>query len=89
MTRAFEKAGDRREDLLSAMSMPVTDKEHRQAKIEAVKGIYDALGICEDAKREISRLHSQALGYVSQLELAPEAEALLHSYATALLGRQK
>lgn len=89
LTRAFEKVGDRREDLLSAMSMPVTDKEHRQAKIEAVKGIYDALGICEDAKREISRLHSQALGYVSQLELAPEAEALLHSYATALLGRQK
>ena len=61
----------------------------KQAKVEAVKRIYETLRVGEEAKQEIIRLHSQALGYVSQLGLAPEAETLLRSYAAALLGRQK
>ena len=89
LTRAFEKAGDMRSDLLAAMSIPVTDAEHKAAKIDAVKGIYDALGIGDDAKLEIIRLHSQALCYLKQLNLSPEKEQLLHSYAAALIGRNK
>lgn len=89
LTRAFEKAGDLRGDLLAAMSIPVHTDEHRAAKIEAVKGIYDKLGVGDDAKQEIIRLHSQALGYVSELELSPEAASMLHNYASALLGRNK
>lgn len=89
LTRAFEKAGDLRADLLAAMDIPVTSEEHKAAKIEAVKGIYDALEIGKEAQQEIARLHAQALGYVSQLNLAPEAEALLHNYASALIGRNK
>ena len=89
LTRTFEKAGDMREDLLAAMSIPVTDDEHKAAKVEAVKGIYDALGIGDEAKQEIVRLHSQALGYISQLGLTPQAETLLHNYAAALIGRKK
>jgi len=89
LTKAFEKAGDMREKLLSTMDMPMDSEADRQAKVEAVKRIYDTLRVGEEAKQEIIRLHSQALGYVSQLGLAPEAETLLRSYAAALLGRQK
>lgn len=89
LTKAFEKAGDMREDLLAAMSMPVNDEEHRQVKVEAVKGIYDALGVGQEAKQEISRLHNQALGYVSGLNLSAEAENLLRGYAAKLIGRKK
>ena len=89
LTRAFEKAGDMRSDLLAAMNIPVTDAEHKAAKVDAVKGIYDTLGIGDDAKQEIMRLHSQALGYLKQLGLSQEKEQLLHSYAAALIGRNK
>ena len=89
LTKAFEKAGQMRGDLLAAMSIPATDTEHKAAKVDAVKGIYDALGIGEEAKREIIRLHSQALGYVKRLGLAPEKEQMLQSYAAALIGRNK
>lgn len=89
LTKAFEKAGEMRDDLLAAMSIPVTDAEHKAAKIDAVKSIYNALGIGEDARQEIIRLHSQALGYLSQLDLSQEKEQLLHSYAAALIGRNK
>ena len=89
LTRAFEKAGDLREDLLTAMSIPVSSDEHKAAKIEAVKGIYDSLGIGEEARQEIIRLHTQALGYIAQLELTPEAEAMLRNYASTLIGRKK
>lgn len=89
LTRAFEKAGDLRADLLAAMDIPVTSDEHKAAKIEAVKGIYDALEIGKEAQQEIARLHTQALEYVSQLSLAPEAEAVLHNYASTLIGRNR
>lgn len=89
LTKAFEKAGDMRSDLLAAMCIPVSSGEHKAAKVDAVKGIYDTLGIGDDAKQEIMRLHSQALGYLKQLGLSQEKEQLLHSYAAALIGRNK
>ena len=89
MTRAFEKAGEMRVDLLAAMAMPVHTGEHRSAKIDAVKGIYDRLGVGEEAKQEIIRLHDQAMGYIAQLGLAPEKAALLENYAKKLIGRTK
>lgn len=89
LTRAFEKAGDLREELLAAMSMPTSTDEHKWVKIEAVKDIYETLGIGDEARQEIGRLHDKALGYVSELGLPAQAEALLRSYAAALLGRQK
>ena len=89
MTRAFEKAGEMRGELLAAMAMPVETAEQKCAKIEAVKAIYDSLGVGEEAKQEIVRLHSQALGYVAQLNLGQDAEAILQSYAAKLIGRSK
>ena len=89
MTRAFEKAADMKDELMAAMAMPIHTAEHRWAKVDAVKGIYDKLGIGEEAKQEIIRLHSQAMGYIAQLDLAPEKAALLENYAKKLIGRTK
>ena len=89
MTRAFEKAGESRAELLVAMEMPVETAEGRSAKVEAVKNIYDRLGVGEEAKQEIIRLHNQAMGYVAQLALEPEKAALLENYAKKLIGRTK
>ena len=89
-TRAFEKAsGQLREDLLAAMKMPVETDEQKAEKIAAVKDIYAALEIGEEAKQEIIRLHAQAMGYIAQLGLAPEKAALLENYAKKLIGRTK
>ena len=89
MTRAFEKAGEMKAELLSAMAMPVNSAQQRSAKIDTVKAIYDRLAVGEEAKQEIVRLHSQAMEYVSQLGLAPEKAALLEDYAKKLIGRTK
>ena len=89
LTRAFEKAGERRAELLDAMAMPVESEEQKAAKIRTVIGIYDSLGIGEEAKSELIRLHSQALAHVQTLHLAPEAVATLENYAKNLIGRTK
>ena len=89
LTRAFEKAGERRAELLDAMAMPVESEEQKAAKIRTVIGIYDSLEIGEEAKAEIIRLHSQALAHVQTLDLAPEAVATLENYAKNLIGRTK
>lgn len=89
LTRALEKAGDRREALLLAMDMPVGTEEEKAAKVAAVKEIYDALGIGEEAQQEIIRLHDQALDSAKALDLGPQKYELLHNYAAKLLGRTK
>ena len=89
-TRAFEKASDAvREQLLAAMEMPIETEEQKAAKIAAVKGIYAALEVGEEAKQEIVRLHAQAMDHIAQLGLEPEKAALLENYAKKLIGRTK
>ena len=89
MTRAFEVAGDRRGELVAAMAMPVGTDAQKAEKIAAVKSIYDSLGVGEEAKNEIIRLHNQALAHAAELNLEPEAYALLENYAKKLIGRTK
>lgn len=89
MTRAFEKIGDRRGELLAAMAMPVSTEEEKTAKIAAVKSIYAELGVGEEAKQEIIRLHSQSLAHAEALNLKPEAYTSLENYAKKLIGRTK
>ena len=89
-TRAFEKAsGQVREQLLDAMKMPVETEDQKAAKIAAVKDIYAALEVGEEAKQEIERLHGQAMDYIAQLGLPQEKAALLENYAKKLIGRTK
>ena len=89
MTRAFEKIGNRRGELLAAMAMPVSTEEEKAAKIAAVKSIYAELGVGEEAKQEIIRLHSQSLAHAEALNLKPEAYTSLENYAKKLIGRTK
>ena len=90
MTRAFEKADETgREELRAAMAMPVGTEEEKDEKIATVIGIYNRLGVGEEAKAEIIRLNNQALAYAEALNLQPEAYELLNSYATKLIGRNK
>lgn len=89
MTRAFEKAGDLREDLTKAMAMPVATEEEKAAKISTVKDIYSKLSVGEDAKEEIKRLHTQAMSHIAALDLTAEKAATLHNYAAALISRNK
>ena len=90
MTRAFEKADETgREELRAAMAMPVGTEEEKDEKIATVIGIYNRLGVGEEAKAEIIRLNNQALAYAEALNLHPEAYELLNSYATKLIGRNK
>ena len=89
MTRAFEKAGELKGDLLAAMAMPVETAEQKAAKVDAVKSIYDSLGVGEEAKQEIIRLNDMAMNLIAELGLEPEKAALLENYAKKLIGRAK
>ena len=90
MTRAFEKASEEvRSRLLEAMQMPIATDDEKAAKIAEVKAIYAELEVGDEAKEEIVRLHSQAMGHASTLDLEPESYALLENYAKKLLGRTK
>ena len=61
----------------------------RSAKIDAVRKIYDTLGVGEEAKQEIIRLHGQALAHAAGLDLSTDEYALLENYAQKLIGRTK
>ena len=90
MTRAFEKASaEMRQQLVSAMAMPIESEEQKNAKIKTVKDIYAALGLEDEAKQEIVRLHTQAMAHIDALNLTEEKAATLHNYATTLIGRNK
>ena len=90
MTRAFEKADGRtRQELLSAMSMPIETEEQQASKIKATKDIYAELGLEEEAKQEIQRLHNQAIAHIDVLNLPEEKADTLRNYAAALIGRNK
>ena len=90
MTRAFEIASaETRQQLVSAMAMPIGSEEEKSAKIKTVKDIYAVLGLEEEAKQEIARLHAQAMAHIDALNLTEEKAATLHNYATTLIGRNK
>ena len=90
MIKALEKASDAERDALhQAMQMPICTEQEKAEKIAAVINIYETLGIREEAKQEIIRLHEQAMGYVAQLGLSEESVTPLRNYATALIGRNK
>ncbi|MBR4978759.1 MAG: polyprenyl synthetase family protein [Bacteroidales bacterium] len=75
--------------LSAAMDMPVSTDEEKEAKIAAVKNLYAQLGVEQQAKEEILKLHSQAMEYVGGLNLSAENHGLLQGYAETLLGRSK
>ena len=77
------------EALAKAMEMPVGTEEEKAAKIAAVKDLYAQLGVEQQAKEEIVRLHNQAMESVEKLGLTTEKKEALVHYAETLLGRKK
>lgn len=96
LTKALEKSGQEgvpaeygRETLLRAMETAAATEEEKDAKISAIKKIYSALGVDNDAKDEIMHLHSQALGHAEKAGISRIGYEMLHRYADRLLGRKK
>ena len=77
------------EALAAAMEMPISTDEEKAAKIAAVKDLYAQLGVEQQAKEEIVRLHNQAMEYVDRLGLTEEKQEAIRHYAETLLGRSK
>ena len=77
------------EALAAAMEMPISTDEEKAAKIAAVKDLYAQLGVEQQAKEEIVRLHNQAMEYVDSLGLTEEKQDAIRHYAETLLGRSK
>ena len=100
LTKALEKGGELETSgvispaagktaLLKAMELPVRTETERNAKIAKVREIYEALGVDEDAKYEIIRLHARAMECAGMLGLSRIRYEMLHRYADKLLGRNK
>ena len=90
MIKAQTNASDEEQKALAvAMEMPIATDEEKAAKIAAVKELYAQLGVEQQAKEEILRLHSQAMEYVGRLNISAENHELLQGYAETLLGRSK
>lgn len=100
LTRALEKSGEMEKSgvidaqngkkaLLQAMGMPVRNDAEKDAKIKRVKDIYEAIGIDEDAKYEIIKLHADAMENAGMTGLGKVRYEMLHRFADRLLGRNK
>ena len=100
LTRALEKSAEMekagviapeygRMALLNAMRLPVASEQDRDAKIRKTKEIYEAIGVDEDAKYEIIRLHAAAMDCAGLIGLGKVKYEMLHRYADKLLGRNK
>ncbi|MBR1575329.1 MAG: polyprenyl synthetase family protein [Bacteroidales bacterium] len=93
LTRAQEKIR-RQEALQNALALPVGSADERVAKIAAVRAIYDALGVGEDARGEVRRLSDLALDAISGLDAGlglPGTTAFdrLRDFADRLVSRAK
>ena len=84
--RAFEKASDRGA-LLEALALPGETRDEKLTKIQAVKDIYESLGVEEDAKYEILRLNSMALQHAEAVGKGSVRYEMLRRFADKLLGR--
>ena len=93
LTRALEKLACK-EALLRAMELPVETADERAAKIAAVRAIYDAAGVGDDARAEVRRLSDEALAAIDGLDAAiglpgTAAYDALRDFADRLVSRAK
>lgn len=100
LTRALEKSGEMEKSgvidpaygktaLLEAMAMKAGTEAEKAAKIAKVKGIYEEIGVDEDAKYEIIKLHAKAMDYAGMIGLGKIRYEVIHRYADRLLGRTR
>ncbi len=100
LTRALEKSGEMEKSgviapeygktaLLEAMGMQTSTDTEKEAKIARVKEIYEEIGVDEDAKYEIIKLHAKAMDYAGMIGLGKIRYEVVHRYADRLIGRTK
>lgn len=100
LTRALEKSGEMEKSgvigseygktaLLEAMDMRAVTDAEKAAKISKVKSIYEEIGVDEDAKYEIIKLHAKAMDYAGMIGLGKIRYEVIHRYADRLIGRTK
>lgn len=88
ITRALEKADDK-EEIYEAMAMPVDTPEQRTAKFNAVKALYNRLGVDNDAKEEVSRLTTLAMDAALKVSVNSVRMEQLRRFADSLVARAK
>lgn len=86
--RALQKTSDK-EGFLKAFNAPAATPEEAEAKIQAVKALYEELGIPAEARAEIERYNARALEAVAGIGLSSVRLETLHRFADALVGRAK
>lgn len=86
--RALQKTADRAV-FMKAFTSPAGNEAERNAKIRAVRDIYDSLGVADDARDEIVRFSSRAIDAVVGVGLDGEQVCALRSFADNLVGRVK
>lgn len=100
LTRALEKAGEMEKmgllksehgkaALLEAMSMSVDTEADKKLKIARIKELYSEIGVDEDAKYEIIKRHTDALGHINNIGLGKLKVEKLTRFADKLVGRRK
>ena len=87
-TRALEKAEDK-DELLEAMAMPSGTDEEKSAKILAVKGIYNRLGVDADAREEVARFTTLAMDAALKVNVSGVRMEMLRRFADSLVSRAK
>lgn len=75
--------------LAAALGMKVDTLEEKQSKIDAVRSIYSALGVQQDAQAEIRRYSDRALAALEPMNLGSEQTEVLRNFAEKLVGRAK
>lgn len=84
--RALEKLEDR-ETFLSVFDAEASTEDEKAAKIAAVKGLYDGLGVADDARSQIRALSARAMEAVSGIALGEEEYESLKVFCGKLVGR--
>ena len=71
------------------MAMPVDTPEQRTAKFNAVKALYNRLGVDNDAKEEVSRLTTLAMDSALKVSVNSVRMEQLRRFADSLVARAK
>lgn len=86
LIKALEKAeGKTRKELVYWLT---AEKFRAREKIQAVKGVYDALGIPDIVDRKVNYFFTKGFQNLERVSGNPSQKAILKHYTEALIGRQ-
>ena len=87
LVAALDKASSaQRQELVDWINAENPD---RTKKINAVKKIYDKIGVRRDAEERINELSASALEILRSMEISAEGKRFLTDFATSLIKRTR